>query len=168
MQDRKEIQRGQWGFMHMNRRIFLRTIGEQAAGLLCLCGLDDSSHAGNRASKLPNGWLNPSREFSLCPFWFWNDNLSEKEIDRQLADFQDHEVHAFVIHPRAGLPRKTGEGILDFARRIAAGRPAVGPQALAIAESYVSLRYDEHDPQRNEEFKALVRRFNPAKSRRGD
>ena len=92
----------------MNRRIFLRTIGKQTAGLLCLGGLHDLTYADNKPTQLPNGWLNPPREFSLCPFWFWNDNLSEKEIDRQLADFQAHEVYAFAIHPRAGLPRTIG------------------------------------------------------------
>lgn len=92
----------------MNRRDFLRTTGEQTFGLLFLGGLEGLTCANTKAAQLPNGWLNPSREFSLCPFWFWNDNLSEKEIDRQLADFQAHEVHAFVIHPRAGLPRSIG------------------------------------------------------------
>jgi hypothetical protein len=46
-----------------------------------------------------------SREYSHAPFWFWNDQLSEAEIARQLDDFQAHGVHAFVLHPRAGLPR---------------------------------------------------------------
>ncbi|MHC4886743.1 MAG: hypothetical protein ACYTGH_16835 [Planctomycetota bacterium] len=45
-----------------------------------------------------------AREYSHAPFWFWNDELSEEEISRQLDDFQAHGVHAFVIHPRAGLP----------------------------------------------------------------
>ena len=44
------------------------------------------------------------REFSQAPFWFWNDELNEEEISRQLDEFQAHGVHAFVIHPRAGLP----------------------------------------------------------------
>ena len=44
------------------------------------------------------------REFSQAPFWFWNDELNEGEISRQLDEFQAHGVHAFVIHPRAGLP----------------------------------------------------------------
>ena len=44
------------------------------------------------------------REFSQAPFWFWNDKLNEGEISRQLDEFQAHGVHAFVIHPRAGLP----------------------------------------------------------------
>jgi hypothetical protein len=49
-----------------------------------------------------------AREFSHAPFWFWNDELSENEIARQLDDFQAHGVHAFVIHPRAGLPAHLG------------------------------------------------------------
>ena len=35
---------------------------------------------------------------------------------------------------RAGLPRKTGEGILDFSRRIATELPQAGADALAIAD----------------------------------
>jgi hypothetical protein len=48
------------------------------------------------------------REFSQVPFWFWNDQLSEAGIASQIDDFQAHGVHAFVIHPRAGLPRNLG------------------------------------------------------------
>jgi hypothetical protein len=92
----------------MNRRNFLRAVGGQTFGLFFFGGLQGCSNACAKATQLPYGWSNPSREFSLCPFWFWNDNLSEKEIGRQLADFQAHEVHAFVIHPRAGLPRTIG------------------------------------------------------------
>ncbi|MFC1634730.1 hypothetical protein ACFL5Z_07795 [Planctomycetota bacterium] len=58
-------------------------------------------------------------EFSLCPFWFWNDALSEREIARQIKDFQLHGVHGFLIHPRAGLPRSIGwmsENMIDFMR----------------------------------------------------
>ena len=38
------------------------------------------------------------------PFWFWNDTLKDKEIIRQIADFEAHGVYGFVIHPRIGLP----------------------------------------------------------------
>ncbi|MBX2996927.1 MAG: hypothetical protein KF893_00345 [Caldilineaceae bacterium] len=51
---------------------------------------------------------NPSSEFSVMPFWFWNDDLDEAEIVRQIGDFQDHGAHGFVIHPRVGLPRTLG------------------------------------------------------------
>jgi hypothetical protein len=42
------------------------------------------------------------------PFWFWNDQLDEAELLRQIADFEAHGVHGFVIHPRMGLPRNIG------------------------------------------------------------
>lgn len=61
----------------------------------------------------------PPREFSLCPFWFWNDRLDRDEIVRQMADFRAHGVYAFVIHPRVGLPRDLGwmsDALLDFVR----------------------------------------------------
>jgi len=44
-------------------------------------------------------------EFSQAPFWFWNDELNEDELLRQMQDFCRHGVYAFVIHPRAGLPK---------------------------------------------------------------
>lgn len=57
---------------------------------------------------IPAELVDPPREFSFCPFWFWNDELDEAEIVRQMEDFQAHGVHAFVIHPRVGLPRSIG------------------------------------------------------------
>jgi hypothetical protein len=52
--------------------------------------------------------IDPPREFTLFPFWFWNDDLDRVEIVRQMKDFQAHGVYGFVIHPRVGLPRSTG------------------------------------------------------------
>lgn len=68
---------------------------------------------------LPSEFIAPPREFTLIPFWFWNDELTEVELLRQIADFQAHGVHAFVIHPRVGLPRHQGwmsEGLLAMIR----------------------------------------------------
>lgn len=50
----------------------------------------------------------PPREFSVMPFWFWNDDLREEELLRQIADFEAHGVYGFVIHPRIGLPKDIG------------------------------------------------------------
>jgi hypothetical protein len=55
-----------------------------------------------------NEFKNPPREFSLMPFWFWNDTLDHDELIRQVADFEAHGVYGFVIHPRIGLPEDTG------------------------------------------------------------
>ncbi|MCR4415506.1 MAG: glycosyl hydrolase [Thermoguttaceae bacterium] len=48
----------------------------------------------------------PSPEFSQMPFWFWNDDLENREIARQMAEFRRHGVYGFVIHARIGLPRE--------------------------------------------------------------
>ncbi len=65
-------------------------------------------YRGNKTEALMDGWNNPSREFSQAPFWFWNDELSEVEIARQIGNFYDHGVFAFIIHPRVGLPKSIG------------------------------------------------------------
>jgi hypothetical protein len=49
-------------------------------------------------------FLHPSEEYTPIPFWFWNDNLTEEELRRQIHDFAEKGVMGFVIHPRIGIP----------------------------------------------------------------
>lgn len=73
----------------------------------------------SRLPPLPDAFVEPPRSCSLAPFWFWNDDLDEHEICRQIDDFHDHGVYAFVIHPRVGLPRSLpfmGEALLGYMR----------------------------------------------------
>lgn len=56
------------------------------------------------AQDVRKEFIDPPREFSVMPFWFWNDTLKDAEIVRQIADFEAHGVYGFVIHPRIGLP----------------------------------------------------------------
>ena len=68
---------------------------------------------------IPAELSHPANEFSVQPFWFWNDDLDADEIIRQMDDFQRHGVDGFVLHPRVGLPRHLGwmsEGLLHFYR----------------------------------------------------
>jgi len=53
--------------------------------------------------NLPLSWLDPPHEFSVMPFWFWNDDLDEGEIVRQIADFAAHGV-LWLRHPSARWP----------------------------------------------------------------
>ena len=106
----------------IDRRGFLGLVGVGVvAGALpeSIRGQGDSAKLQIGRIELPGGWVEPAPEFSLAPFWFWNDALSEKEIARQLDDFKAHGVYGFVIHPRAGLPRDTGwmsEPMINFMR----------------------------------------------------
>lgn len=92
---------------NLTRRRFIEAV--PAAGSLLFMS---QKCAGQSISQDPlsfeSCWRNPPREFSQAPFWFWNDELSEKEILCQLKDFCDHGIYGFVIHPRAGLPKDTG------------------------------------------------------------
>lgn len=68
-------------------------------------------------THMPHPLLNPPHEFSVMPFWFWNDDLDAAELIRQIDDFEEHGVYGFVIHPRVGLPRTLGwmsDRLLDF------------------------------------------------------
>ena len=103
------------------RRRFLETVGLGAAAFVLPAARGPVAQAGpgRKALALSEEWLDPPSEFSQAPFWFWNDDLSEKELLRQMEDFRAHGVHGFVIHPRAGLPRSIGwlsERMIGFMR----------------------------------------------------
>ena len=87
----------------INRRQFIHGVSTGTAGLILTGGNRSSLGQAGRRIELPKQWHTPPPEFSQAPFWFWNDDLSEAELTRQLDDFQAHGVHAFTIHPRAGL-----------------------------------------------------------------
>ena len=56
------------------------------------------------SQEIPEDLTDPPREFSVMPFWNWNDTLRDEEIIRQIADFEAHGVYGFVIRPTIGLP----------------------------------------------------------------
>lgn len=47
---------------------------------------------------------NPGKEFTPVPFWFFNDAPDQDRIWKQLKDYQEKGVDAFVLHPRIGIP----------------------------------------------------------------
>lgn len=59
-------------------------------------------------NELRHAFSCPRDEFSPIPFWFWNDEVTEAELTRQIDDFRAHGVAGFVIHPRKGLSEKIG------------------------------------------------------------
>lgn len=53
-------------------------------------------------------FLDPPREFGLIPFWFWNDDLDEDELIRQLRAFHDAGFGGVMPSARIGLSRRVG------------------------------------------------------------
>jgi hypothetical protein len=105
----------------MDRRRFLVSAGTGILGVATIYANEGTNTPAKKGKKRKqyNDWMNPPAEFSMCPFWFWNDELSEQEIILQIKDFKSHGVYGFLIHPRAGLPKSIGwmsENMIKFMR----------------------------------------------------
>ena len=48
-------------------------------------------------------WENPSKEYRIKPFWFWNGNIEKEEIDFQLRQMKEQGIGGAFICPRQGL-----------------------------------------------------------------
>lgn len=53
--------------------------------------------------QLQTLFMNPPVEYRSAPLWVWNDDITEKQIDEQLADFKSGGMGGVFIHPRPGL-----------------------------------------------------------------
>ncbi len=57
---------------------------------------------------LTDAFRDPPREFGFMPFWFWNDDLADAELVRQIREFHAKGFGGFIPHPRIGLSRRIG------------------------------------------------------------
>ncbi|MEN1988462.1 glycosyl hydrolase [Paenibacillus hubeiensis] len=48
-------------------------------------------------------FLNPEAQYRIHPFWFWNGDMEEGQIRRQIAEMHRQGVGGFFICPRQGL-----------------------------------------------------------------
>lgn len=53
-------------------------------------------------------WHDPPREHGALPLWFWNDDLRDDEVLRQIREFHAKGFGGFTVHPRIGLSRRIG------------------------------------------------------------
>lgn len=60
----------------------------------------------------------PPAEFGVWPFWFWNDDLVEAELLRQVRAFHEAGAGGVVIHPRIGLSARVGYLTAEFFRLV--------------------------------------------------
>ena len=57
----------------------------------------------NTLLQLQSIFMYPPVEYRSAPLWVWNDDITEKQIDEQLADFKSGGMGGVFIHPRPGL-----------------------------------------------------------------
>ncbi len=63
-------------------------------------------------------FADPPAEFGPMPFWFWNDDLQEDELRRQLRLFSEAGFGGVLPHARLGLSRRVGYLTPEFLRLI--------------------------------------------------
>ena len=52
--------------------------------------------------EIEQSFPNPPTEFRYMPFWFWNHEMVEKEVVRQINEMHETGGGGFFIHPRHG------------------------------------------------------------------
>jgi hypothetical protein len=62
--------------------------------------------AGNSLQELQDNIADPAADFSMIPFWFWNDTLDESRIASQLTEMLVKKIKAVCIHPMPNSFRK--------------------------------------------------------------
>ncbi|MDQ0724643.1 hypothetical protein QF049_005904 [Paenibacillus sp. W4I10] len=50
-----------------------------------------------------DAFSNPEAQYRVHPFWFWNGDMEEEQIKRQVAEMAAQGVGGFFICPRQGL-----------------------------------------------------------------
>ena len=75
------------------------------ATMLPGCSKKEAEPTGKVQSfeTLKTVFKNPPARYRSAPLWVWNDDMTEEQIDTQLADFKDKGIGGVFVHPRPGL-----------------------------------------------------------------
>jgi hypothetical protein len=65
--------------------------------------LEIRSVALESSADLRRQFSQPAAEYRTTPFFVWNGDVSEAEIDRFLEDYRALGIGGFIVHPRFGL-----------------------------------------------------------------
>lgn len=63
-------------------------------------------------------FVNPSKEFGIMPFWFWNGEMKYEEIEYQLKEYKDKGCPGLYIHARFGVREELGYMNEDWLDRV--------------------------------------------------
>ena len=55
------------------------------------------------ADRLHQAFLDPPRDFSPMPFWFWNGKMEGPVIQQEIRDMAEQHVYGAFLHARDGL-----------------------------------------------------------------
>ena len=87
----------------VSRREFLSLSAVGLAGLLTSRGWSSQMTSSLSLDAVYQQFVDPDRQFSIRPFWFWNGRLEADELRRQMKQMIDHGVFGAYAHNRDGL-----------------------------------------------------------------
>lgn len=72
--------------------------------LVALCIFPVPGHAADTGSdRLHQQFVDPPRDFSPMPFWFWNGRMDPAEVQQEIRDMVSQHVYGAFLHGRDGL-----------------------------------------------------------------
>ena len=66
-------------------------------------GAVTAASTGVSIEQLTSQFANPGIEFRGAPFWAWDGDLKEQELNRQVQIFKEMGFGGFFMHSRNGL-----------------------------------------------------------------
>lgn len=62
-----------------------------------------SKVTSNGTKLTKENFATPPPQMGILPFWFWNGELDEQEMEWQLREYKDRGIHGLFLHGRFGL-----------------------------------------------------------------
>ncbi|MBD0378650.1 glycosyl hydrolase [Paenibacillus sedimenti] len=85
--------------------------------------------------RLRHNFEDPSAEYRSLPFWAWNDQLEEEELNRQVQQMKEQGMGGFFIHSRDGLETVyMGREWMELVRKTVETAETLGMQAWLYDE----------------------------------
>ncbi|WP_141505223.1 glycosyl hydrolase [Paenibacillus luteus] len=92
-----------------------------------------------KRDELKASFQNPGIDYRSVPFWAWNDELKQDELDRQIEGFQAQGMGGFMMHVREGLETPyLSETFMDRVKGSVAKAKATGIKAWLYDEDRYS------------------------------
>ena len=83
--------------------------------------MNASDRTEYQEEKLRTAFTRPPAAIGMMPFWFWNDDVEEGELLRQVGAFDEQGITGFIIHARIGLSRRVGYLTPEYFRLVRRG-----------------------------------------------
>ncbi|KQN99927.1 glycosyl hydrolase [Paenibacillus sp. Leaf72] len=92
-----------------------------------------------KRDELKASFQNPGIDYRSVPFWAWNDELKQEELDRQIEGFHAQGMGGFMMHVREGLETPyLSEMFMDRVKECVAKAKEIGLKAWLYDEDRYS------------------------------